>query len=182
MMFTRRLAAVACTVILAVTALVQNTVAQDVVTFRIVKYSHTGRFLAVVTNDNRFQILDVSTWQVVMNLSGFSGQIATVAWNPDDTRIAVGTVEQSSIWNYWSRLFSWVVHPETLPASSDKLDGVVQAVIWSADSTMILAGTDKVDGGEHGLGMFQRVTCEKSRELPSALSLVLTESRSHLLG
>ncbi|MBE7512439.1 MAG: hypothetical protein HS103_06460 [Anaerolineales bacterium] len=57
----------------------------------VIKISSTGQFVATALSNNQLQIRKVSTTNIVRTLTGHIANLSVLAWNSDDSRLAVGS-------------------------------------------------------------------------------------------
>ncbi len=55
--------------------------------FRVIEWSHDGRFLAVADYELGIAIMDVQTWNVIAEKMPLYGAPYSISWSPDDSRI-----------------------------------------------------------------------------------------------
>jgi WD40 repeat protein len=70
--------------------------------FQCIGLSAGGRFLAVGCEDLCVRIWDLQAMEVVAVCRGHSGEIASLAWAPDEKQlVSVGTDAAVCVWNFY---------------------------------------------------------------------------------
>jgi WD40 repeat protein len=93
-------------------------------------FSPDGGFL-LVWQENKIQIVNVDTNEIVGNLSGHLGNIYEVAFSPDMTRLATSSGDKTI------RIWDWEYRQELITLSAH--DAAVSHVEFSPDGTQLLS-------------------------------------------
>jgi WD40 repeat protein len=97
-------------------------------------FSLNGRLLALKRRTNEIQIRDTSNYGLIQTLSGIEGQIFSVAFSPDGTRLAIVDQGGLGIWN--------VQRGEKIASEKD-FTAPIESVSFSSDSILLFGGINE---------------------------------------
>ncbi|MBI1746580.1 MAG: choice-of-anchor D domain-containing protein [Acidobacteria bacterium] len=125
-----------------------------------VAYSPNGRKLAVGSSI-AVEIWDTTTWRLERQLFGHTGQVYSVAWSPDGTRVASGSGDLT--------IKLWEAATGNLLRTLTGHSFGVTSVAWSPDSTRVASGSQDrtIKLWEAGTGTLLRTLTGHTREVLS---------------